>query len=118
MKIGDLVLNMDMDFINEKLKNISGDELNKMKARTTATAFIVDMISEMIEIPSLEKENLSISEMGYFSAEVIAGAAAIATYRYSNRTDDPDAYLNYFKHMYETTIINMRNIISDSKKVF
>lgn len=108
MKLGDLVHKLDLSKINAFLENTSPDEFDVIKAKTRAMAFLVDMASEVIEAPTIEKSKMSINEMSYFSVEVLAGAAAMATFRFAKRTNNFDAYVNAFKQVYENVISNMK----------
>lgn len=107
MKIGDFILNLDIKMIEDFLNNAKPDQIERLKEITLAVSFLVDMAVEIIEAPSIIKYNMPLNEMGMFSCQVLAQASALSVYRYSCRMDNPEAYINTFKHIFETILISL-----------
>lgn len=101
MKMGDMVLNFDLKHLEETFKNMSDVEMKRFKAQTLATTASIDLIMEIIESPSMLKIGFTPQEMAMFSLNVIATISAICVFRFAQRTNNPHAYCDNYKSMFQ-----------------
>ena len=101
MKLGDFVHKLDLNVVIERIKNMPEKDMKLIKAKSMAIGFVVDLANEMIEAPMVEKMNLTPQEHAMFTVEVLAGIASVLVSRFAVRTNDPEAYINTFKSMFQ-----------------
>lgn len=110
MKIGDLVHKIDIHAIENHLKSAPPGELDRIVAQTKATAFIVDMIMEVIECPWIDKKVLKMEDMTKFTINVLAASFSIATFRFAKRTNNFDFYCETLKKHFDSILDNMKGL--------
>lgn len=108
MKIGDFVLKANLQEIQKQVSLMSVKDKEMAKMIALANAFLIDMMTEIIESPTIEKKNMTPQEMAMFSLRVITSVACVSVFRYAKRCNDFDAYVNNFKHQFEE---GMKNIM-------
>jgi hypothetical protein len=109
MNIGEFVLNSKLiNNLEESLQKMPKDEIPMIKATALGISFITDMMVEVIESHTIASFNLDMTQLGRLSIDIIAGAAAIAAFRFGSRTADINFYIQHFKHQFETILLQLK----------
>ncbi len=111
MNLGDMILNFDMDTINDRIKNLPPEILNKVKAKSLAVGASVDLILEIIDSPTIEKMDFTPMDMAYFSLEVLSSIAAICVFRLAMRANDIETYCDHFKVQFQTVFNGLKEVV-------
>lgn len=107
MKLGDLALNMKViEDVAEKIKNLSPHEINKIKLKSLAVAFLNDMAWEIMDSETIMNADLSRSERANLFLEIIAGSAAVMVIRLASKARDFNMSVSGFRCYFDHIINN------------
>ena len=112
MKIADLMM-MDKRIINElkeSLKNLSDEDLNKLKLVSLGASLLADMICEIMDGDAISNSDLSPNDRALIMLQIISSGTATALLKLGYKTGNLEMTINGFKHYFEKTIERMEEM--------
>lgn len=106
MKLADVMM-MDkriINEVNEKLKDLSEDEMERLKLLTLGSSLIAECICEIMDCDSIANANLSMNDRALLMLQIIASGTVTALLKLAFKTNNLEMTINGFKHYFEGTI--------------
>lgn len=115
MKISDYALKKDFTKkAEEEFNKLSPEQREQTILVTKGSHFIAGMICEVIDSDTVTVSKLPKERLAHILTNMIASGVALGLLRISSTSSDPEAFINYFKHCFELTITQFKDLGHDN----